>query len=150
GGRRLWNHALPHGRATATGCIQAQTAIYADYRAQKVTSNEEFPMGHRIQAFISREELLREITQHYPTAVVIPLPQGFGILPVTEQLYDELPNPQHPDEADDRFLYLGPKLHQIGKAFSAKAPLAYVETEYFGGTGSQGAVVWANGQMIFG
>jgi hypothetical protein len=25
-------------------------------------------MGHHIQAFISREELLREITQHYPTA----------------------------------------------------------------------------------
>ena len=42
------------------------------------------------------------------------------------------------------------KLLQIGKAFSVKAPLAYVETEYFGGAGFQGAVVWANGQMIFG
>jgi hypothetical protein len=28
--------------------------------------------------------------------------------------------------------------------------LAYVETEYFGGRGFQGAVVWANGQLIFG
>jgi len=45
-------------------------------------------MGHHIQAFISREELLREITQHYPTAIVIPLSQGFGILPVTKQFYD--------------------------------------------------------------
>ena len=42
-------------------------------------------MGHHIQAFISREELLREITQHYPTAIVIPLSQGFGMLPVTKQ-----------------------------------------------------------------
>src|SRR5215510_6393804 len=107
-------------------------------------------MGHHIQAFISREELLREITQHYPTAIVIPLSQGFGILPVTKQFYDELPSPQHPDKADNRFLYMGPKLHQIGKALSVKVPLAYVETEYFGGTGFQGAVVWANGQMIFG
>ena len=107
-------------------------------------------MGHHIQAFISREELLREITQHYPTAIVIPLSQGFGMLPVTKPFYDGLPNPQHPDEADNRFLYLGPKLLQIGKAFSVKAPLAYVETEYFGGVGFQGAVVWANGQMIFG
>ena len=107
-------------------------------------------MAHHIQAFISREELLREITQHYPTAIVIPLSQGFGMLPVTKPFYDGLPNPQHPDEADNRFLYLGPKLLQIGKAFSVKAPLAYVETEYFGGAGFQGAVVWANGQMIFG
>ena len=70
-------------------------------------------MGHHIQAFISREELLREITQHYPTAIVIPLSQGFGILPVTKQFYDGLPNPQHPDESDNRFLYLGPKLDFI-------------------------------------
>src|SRR5262245_20094963 len=53
-------------------------------------------------------------------------------------------------KADNRFLYMGPQLHQIGKALSVKAPLVYVETEYFGGTGFQGAVVWANGQMIFG
>jgi hypothetical protein len=107
-------------------------------------------MGHHIQAFISREELLREITQHYPTALVISLSQGFGMLSVTKQFYDGLPNPQHPYEADNRFLYLGPKLLQIGKVFSIKALLAYVETEYFGGAGFQGAVVWANGQIIFG
>jgi len=108
-------------------------------------------MGHHIQAFIGREELLREIVRHYPNAIVIPLPQQLGMLPITERFYDGLPNPQHPDDkVDDRFLYLGPKLHQIGKAFSVKAPLAYVETEYFGGTGFQGAVVWANGQIIFG
>jgi hypothetical protein len=110
----------------------------------------KFPMGHHIQAFISREELLREIAQNYPTAIVIPLSQGFGILPITDQFYNELPDPQHPDMTDNRFLYLGPKLDQIGKSFSVKAPLAYVETEYFGGTGYQGAVVWVNGQIIFG
>jgi|SRR5262245_27907439 len=112
-------------------------------------------MGHHIQAFISREELLREIAQHYPTAIVIPLSQGFGMLPITEQFYDELPSPQYPNKTDNhktdnRFLYMGPKLHQIGEALSVKVPLAYVETEYFGGTGFQGAVVWASGQMIFG
>jgi hypothetical protein len=107
-------------------------------------------MRHHIQAFIGREELLRQIAQHYPTAVVIPLSQGFGMLPITEQFYDRLPNSQNPDIAVNRFLDLGSKLHQIGKAFSVKAPLAYVETEYFGVTGSQGSVVWANGQIIFG
>src|SRR5262245_10150396 len=104
-------------------------------------------MGHHLQAFISQEELLREIARHYPTAIVIPLSQGFGMLPVTEPFYDGLPNPQPPDKADNRFLYLGPKLRQIGKAFSVKAPLAYVETEYFGGGGFQGVVVWANGLL---
>jgi len=107
-------------------------------------------MGHHIQAFISREELLKEIARRYRTAIVIPLSQRFGMLPITEQFYDELPNLDNPDKTDDRFLYLGPKLHQLGKAFSVKAPLAYVETEYFGGWGYQGAVVWANGQIIFG
>lgn len=107
-------------------------------------------MGHHIQAFIGREELLQEIAQHYSNAIVIQLPQRFGMLPITKQFYHGLTNPQHPLDTDNRFLYLGTKLHQIGKVFSVKAPLAYVETEYFGGTGVQGAVVWSNGQIIFG
>ena len=129
-----------------------QSSFEGDSRiSASTTSKEIFPsMGHHIQAFISREELLREIAHHYPAAIVIPLSQRFAMMPITEQFYDELPSPQHPEKADKHFLYLGPKVHHIGKAFSVKAPLAYVETEYFGGIGFQGAVVWANGQIIFG
>jgi hypothetical protein len=33
---------------------------------------------------------------------------------------------------------------------SRRFPLAYIETEYFGGTGTQAAVAWQSGGVVFG
>ena len=33
---------------------------------------------------------------------------------------------------------------------SGRGPIAYVETEYFGGSGSQGAILWNDGQVVLG
>ena len=108
-------------------------------------------MSHCIQAFIGREAELRLMAQSYRSAFVISLDQGFAILPLTKELFDELgvANGNQQEVQDERFLYLCSRTFQAGQLFSQKIPTAYVETDYFGGSGSQGAAVWANGELIF-
>lgn len=53
------------------------------------------------------------------------------------------------DICDERFRYLSSKLFQIGREFSKKTPVAYVETDYYGGTGFQCAVAWHEGHISF-
>jgi hypothetical protein len=49
-----------------------------------------------------------------------------------------------------QFAALAPPLAELGIELSLHTPLAYVETEYFGGLGTQGSVVWNRGQVVFG
>lgn len=43
---------------------------------------------------------------------------------------------------------LSDKLVEILSHYSLQAPIAYIATDYFGGTGSQAATVFANGNII--
>lgn len=44
----------------------------------------------------------------------------------------------------------GPPLDAFGAWLSARGPVAYVETNYFGGAGDQGACAWRGGVRIYG
>lgn len=109
-------------------------------------------MGHVINGFIAREKEMAELVGKYNAARVIPLAQGFAFIPLTDELYDELIAGREflPDISDERFSYLSSKLFQIGREFSKKTPVAYIETDYFGGTGFQCAVAWNDGDLQFG
>lgn len=107
-------------------------------------------MGHCLQAFLGSEALLGDIVQIQSTAIIIPLWQGLAMIPVTEALYDLLTTPEERGSFDPRFLFLSPKLNHFGQTHSHPGPLAYIETDYFGGVGSQGAIVWSKGKIIFG
>jgi hypothetical protein len=45
---------------------------------------------------------------------------------------------------------LTPQLTLLGNELSLLTPIAYVETEYFGGPGSQGSIVWDLGRVVLG
>lgn len=107
-------------------------------------------MGHCLQAFLGSEALLGDIVQIQSTAIIIPLLQGLAMIPVTEALYDVLTTPEERGSFDPRFLFLSLKLNHFGQTHSHPGPLAYIETDYFGGVGSQGAIVWSKGKIIFG
>ena len=76
---------------------------------------------------------------------MVPLGLGFGFLPATEQLAgDDEPAPfEHLER-------LTVRLGEWAESFSAACPLAYVETDYFGGDGGQAAVAWTAGRLAFG
>lgn len=88
----------------------------------------------------------------YRNARIVSLRQQFALLPLTEDLFDELAitNDDQQDARDDRFLYLCSRTIRTARLFSLTTPIAYVETDYFGGIGSQGAVAWVNEELIFG
>lgn len=104
-------------------------------------------MGHSIAGFVARKELLREGTRHLTHAVVASLAQEFGFLPATDDLYDQLGDGGSPH---GEFWRLSNGLGRLGAELSRSGPVAYVETDYFGGTGDQAAMVWENGEVISG
>ena len=106
-------------------------------------------MGHNISGFIARREEISELLKDCVSAHIIPLSQGFCFVPMSDELYDQLTTGRDfpADICDERFRYLSSKLFQIGREFSKKTPLAYIETDYFGGSGFQCAVAWNNGDV---
>lgn len=57
-----------------------------------------------------------------------------------------------PDDADDgeAFDYLTPELTRWCAEQSTLGPIAYIETQYHGGTGGQGAVMFTDGEISWG
>jgi hypothetical protein len=102
-------------------------------------------MGHSIAGFIARTEVLRAGTRHLRHAVIASLEQGFGFLPATDALDDELGGGESPHE---EFWRLTQGLARLGAEMSRGGPVAYVETDYFGGSGDQAAMVWEDGEVL--
>jgi len=94
---------------------------------------------------------MRRLVRELETAVVCPLPQGFGFLPLTVALTRELRAKSISDGglAPAPLAELFPKLHALALAVSEAAPVAYISTEYFGGDGGQDAAAWKNRASVF-
>jgi hypothetical protein len=102
-------------------------------------------MGHYIRGFIARHADLQRAVTNLPGAKIVPLRLDFGFIPVTESLASD------DDPAPFEYLtQLTDKLALWAQEQSHHCPLAYVETDYFGGVGSQGAIVWEKGTIVFG
>jgi|SRR5262245_7639243 len=109
-------------------------------------------MAHTIQVFIAKTEVLAGIPNQLPAAHLVPLSQGFSMIPNTDELFDLTSNLTCAESAVSFkvFYKISPQLTHLAKQLSLAGPIAYIETEYFGGTGSQSAVVWENGTIILG
>src|SRR5258708_22051255 len=68
-------------------------------------------------------------------------------MPMTDELFDAVT-----DGSSDAlgFWRLPGGFDRVLAGWSAGGPVAYVEAEYFGGTGTQRAVVWAGGVLVLG
>ncbi|PRY38119.1 hypothetical protein [Umezawaea tangerina] len=92
-------------------------------------------MTYVIEAVIAREELLRAATD----APLATLAAGWALLPVRGPSGDEL-----------GFWKLTAELAASAAEWSKTGPVAYVEAEFWAGVGSQRAVVWEGGEVVFG
>jgi hypothetical protein len=129
-GVRLTNPLIP-------GLSSRQISRAGSQRVQAV--------GHYIHGFIARFGSLREAAVSLGGAVVTPLALGFGLLPLTEELAG--PNGPWPFEQLHRLTLV---LADWAVLQSRHFPLAYIETNYFGGVGTQAAIVWRDGVAAFG
>jgi hypothetical protein len=106
-------------------------------------------MGHHIRAFVGSASTLAALTAGLSGLVARRLEPASSllVLPLDEELHDAL----HRLHGTGEWLERGPRLTTRDLAIAADASrgsaLAYVETDYFGGTGSQSAVVWHDGEI---
>jgi hypothetical protein len=102
-------------------------------------------VGHHIRGFVAPFEPLSAAVAQLPNAQVVPLRLGYGFLPITDQLAgDDEPAPFPNLER------LTTRLAEWAGAVSRQFPLAYIETDYFGGDGGQAAIGWRGGQVVAG
>jgi hypothetical protein len=105
-------------------------------------------MAYSLRALIAQKQVLEQLIKGFKFARMIPLkdPQ-FSLVPLSKQFLEELD-----DKGLDEFpekLSLPPALLQTIETHSHTVPIAYIQTEYFGGIGEQGAIVWHQGEILF-
>jgi hypothetical protein len=109
-------------------------------------------MGHSVRLFAGPILALSRIAALLPGAriyVLTPGPQLY-VLPLDDDHHDAL----HAVYGTGDWLESGPCLTttdlEFGKEVSRGTLLAYLETDYFGGVGSQSAVLWREGALAVG
>ena len=106
-------------------------------------------MGHFVTGIIVKESNANQIASEIPFQYCYPLNQGFVIFPLTDDLIDEhIPAPMN--FCFNEFTYLSEELSNILTDASNKSDILYLETEYFGGQGSQSAIVYKCGEITYG
>jgi hypothetical protein len=107
-------------------------------------------MGYVLQAVLGSEVVLRGMVADLPDApaVTIALGQGVSMVPMTDELFDAVT--EGGSEGPLGFWKLPGGFDRRLAAASHRGPVAYVEAEFFGGTGTQRAVVWMDSGVSLG
>jgi hypothetical protein len=102
-------------------------------------------MGHYIQGFIALTDALQTAASSLCNARCITLNLGYSFLPITDELVADT------DDVTHEILHrLSKSLIHWAEHTSNKSPIAYIETDYHGGMGSQSSIVWSLGKCAFG
>jgi hypothetical protein len=111
-------------------------------------------MPYELNAVIGRFDLLRSQTAGIREAVVAPLRQRMGLLPVTKQLLAEpaglVSGQDGAGPESQPFTVMCPAFEQVLSHWSRGGPIAYVEADFHGGDGCQTAAVWRTGAKVWG
>ena len=109
-------------------------------------------MSHTLRAVIGPIPPVTEFAGRWVQANLISLPQRFGLVPMTAALLADIQELAMLDEPDPfvEFAHLPAALVQAMTEATRSGPLAYVETDYFGGIGRQTAIAWNKGRLELG
>lgn len=87
-------------------------------------------------------------TRHAPDFPTVVLSKGITLLPVTDDVFDQVAATSPSSETRGPFWKLSGALEALIIDVSRHGRVAYIEADYFGGTGTQSAAVWHNGWVI--
>jgi len=106
-------------------------------------------MTHFIKAIISKDNILVDFWEKEVSGRCIELPQGFFLLKLSDELLDRINGSVNSKISNpyQEFYYLSSALNEILIEESKNKALAYIETDYFGGVGSQAAILYENGSI---
>ncbi len=106
-------------------------------------------MSHAIQALLVTTSCAAAAARDLPHTRPILIGQGIHLVPIVDATFDALrerfPNLKDPGEPE--FWRLSGPVAHVAQALSALGPVAYIETDYFGGAGQQAAMVWDAGAV---
>ncbi|MGV9310525.1 hypothetical protein ACWDLG_44825 [Nonomuraea sp. NPDC003727] len=104
-------------------------------------------MSYVLRGVVGDFDHLRFLSDDVPRAVVVPLRQRLGLLPVTDGVFNELTDVRR--EAGP-FTCMSPAFAERLEDWSRGGRVAYVEADFWGGDGSQTAALWENGRQTWG
>lgn len=99
-------------------------------------------MGHSINAVIGSVETVTKIVVASGSTAATALPFGLAIAPLGHVQIDKLTGLE-PSVVGDGFRYLSPALERGLVEAADGGGFAYIETDYFGGTGSQASAIFS-------
>lgn len=100
-------------------------------------------------AFTLEAILLDEAAARYaPGFPTVILSGGIALLPVTDNVFDQVAATSPSSDTRGPFWKLSVALEALIIDVSRHGRVAYIEADYFGGTGTQTAAVWQNGRVI--
>ena len=101
-------------------------------------------MGHQISAFIGQYHSLQILATQLCHSHITALAQSYYLLPILVETLDtcHIATPSTFPAEYPEFDRLFPELIFLAQDAARQTPLAYVETDYFGGVGSQSAILW--------
>lgn len=107
-------------------------------------------MGYYLQTFICRYCDAHLITDYFSCAIKVELEQGLCMLPMTEELFNQINNHSNSGYIDT-FECLTEKIESKVLVTAKNIMFAYVEAEYHGGEGGQSGIIWNKGvrQQMF-
>ena len=109
-------------------------------------------MGHCIRAIIGTHETVQKIADDWVRAKEIELPQGFGMIFCTVKLLEDIEELMESsgESIDDPNIpeleYYDAAAKELMETYSFRTKLAYIETDYFGGMGTQAGLLYENGK----
>jgi hypothetical protein len=105
-------------------------------------------VGYSIEGVVGSAEVLSAAAAEHPEAVVVPLAQGFGLVPMTDALFDSISDGR--SSRPFGFWKFPGGFELVLCTWSLIGPVAFLEAEYFGGVGRQQVAVWARGSLALG
>lgn len=105
-------------------------------------------MGYELTALAGGSEAIAAAAEAVRSSPAR-LRQGFLLLPVTDEVFDQLGRGGERPYGE-MFWFLSGGIAEVAARASSVSPVAYLEAELSGGTGTQASVVWEAGEVVFG
>lgn len=105
-------------------------------------------MSYNLKAVIASSGLLTAAARDLAPARVVGLRQGMALIPMSDALSEAVADPAQTPRTD--FWDLPAGFDRVLAQWSQAGPVAYVESEYFGGIGEENVAVWRDGRLALG
>jgi hypothetical protein len=103
-------------------------------------------MAYSFCGFIGTKAPLDNLAKRFPNARVIGLPQGLFVIPLVDELIEEV-NGSASSEAVNGFEYLSKGMEAMALSVSQGGHVAYAEVFLSVGEGDQIAIIWEEGKQ---